>query len=498
VQNLLSELPNKEGISPDSLGYKILKICRLTLTPMITEIFRLSLDSMKLPAIWKDSIIMPIFKSGKRDNVGNYRPISLTCVLCRTLERIIAQQLTDYLITHDIISKHQYGFMKQRSTNTQLITCLEDWYKALYEEKNIDVIYIDYKKAFDSVPINLLLYKLDKIGIKGKLYGWISNFLTNRTFRVKIADKFSSSRTVYSGVPQGSVLGPLLFIIYINDLPRFLSKNTNIVIYADDVKIYKAYKTEIERNELQSDLSKIEQWSKIWALDISSTKTFVFHLGNKNCHHDYFINGIKLSQVEVIRDLGVNIDNKLKFDKHIAITTKKAYFKAHQIFRNIKSKSPKTWNILYKSYVRPQLEYATESWNPILKQDINKLERVQRFFTRIIYKKCNLTYKNYETRLHFLKLDSLECRRKVFDLTMLFKIFKGFTHLDQYSLFKPLNRSSRRHNCQIFIQHKNNKTRNSFINRTNNTWNNLPQEVVNSSSITQFKQKLRISLNRGL
>nr|CAD2209245.1 unnamed protein product [Meloidogyne enterolobii] len=211
IINFIKKLPNKNGTSPDNINYKILKIALPSIAPVLSEIFRISLDSGILPKIWKESIIMPLFKKGEKSNPENYRPIALTCALCRVMEMVLNKYIVQFLHDNNLFSDNQFGFIKNRSTTTQLITTLEDWYDAIMGKKNIDCVYIDFKKAFDSVPHDLLLNKLYKIGIRGKILTWISCFLSNRTFRVKINNTLSKPRNIKSGVPQGSVLGHYYF-----------------------------------------------------------------------------------------------------------------------------------------------------------------------------------------------------------------------------------------------------------------------------------------------
>uniref|UniRef100_A0A914N089 Reverse transcriptase domain-containing protein n=2 Tax=Meloidogyne TaxID=189290 RepID=A0A914N089_MELIC len=251
VENILENLPNKNSNSPDDIPYILLKSCSKILSPTITEIFRIILDNRTIPEIWRQSYIIPIFKKGEINDPANYRPISVTCTLCRVFERIISTQIINFLNKTKFFSDEQFGFLQYRSTTTNLLSMLDDFYKSLEKRENIDVIYIDFAKAFDSVPIELLLLKIKACGINGKLYDFIENFLTKRSFKVKIEKEFSESIQTKSGVPQGSVLGPLLFLIFINDLPNYLPSDVKIKIYADDVKLYTYHQNDNRRDILR-------------------------------------------------------------------------------------------------------------------------------------------------------------------------------------------------------------------------------------------------------
>uniref|UniRef100_A0A1I8BRZ4 Reverse transcriptase domain-containing protein n=1 Tax=Meloidogyne hapla TaxID=6305 RepID=A0A1I8BRZ4_MELHA len=360
ILEILKRLPNKESTSPDGLSYRFLKNCHMSLALTITELFRLSLDSGELPKIWKESIVIPIHKKGDKTYPDNYRPISLTCCLCRVMEKIVNQRITDFLNTNKLFSDNQFGFIKGRSTTTQLISTLDEWYEAINNKPNIDCIYIDFKKAFDTVPHNLLLNKIFQIGIRGKLFKWISSFLSERTFKVKIQNTYSNETPVLSGVPQGSVLGPLLFLIYINDLPDKIPKTVKAKLFADDLKIYGFHKAKKDKTDIHKTIKVIEDWTELWGLTISLEKTFIVYIGKNNPKEQYKLGNNTIIEVETISDLGILIDNKLKFSEHINNITRNAYLRMRQLFKYIKSRRIKVWVNIYKSYVRPLLEYAPE------------------------------------------------------------------------------------------------------------------------------------------
>uniref|UniRef100_A0A1I8BSL6 Reverse transcriptase domain-containing protein n=1 Tax=Meloidogyne hapla TaxID=6305 RepID=A0A1I8BSL6_MELHA len=387
VSNLLKTSPNKNSTSPDGIPFKFLRHCYLPLSPIITEIFRVSLDSGTPPSQWKHSIVTPIYKKGNKHDLNNYRPISLTSTLSRTFERILVSGILQFLFTNNLISEHQFGFLPRRSTTLQLLSTLQEWYNGLLERNPTDCIYIDFRKAFDSVPHRFLLHKLYLYGIRGKIFKWITNFLTDRTFAVKIENSLSEPQPIGSGVPQGSVIGPLLFILYINDLPQVIKLPVQIRLYADDVKIFLTHQSTLSYLMLQEALNNVHKWSTDWSLHIAPDKSTFIRIGTQKNTYSYHIGETELTQSFSIQDLGIIIDQNLTFQDHISKIVKSSYFRSYQLLRNIKSTNPKIWAQLFKIYVLPILEYASEIWNPHLKESINKIEKVQKFYTRIAFTK---------------------------------------------------------------------------------------------------------------
>ena len=492
VWDILRSLPSKNSTSPDNIPYILLKYCADSLAEIITDIFRCIIDNGQIPSIWKSSLIIPLYKKGEKSDPTNYRPISLTCTLCRILERIIAKQLIKYLEDKKFFNQNQFGFLKSRSTTTQLLSTMDDLYNAIQDGYNIDIIYIDFAKAFDTVPTNILLDKIVKAGISGKVYTFLKNFLSDRNFKIKIGAQISCEYETFSGVPQGSVLGPLLFLIFINDLPNQIPENIGIKLYADDVKLYVAHKNGIERNELNKALWILEKWTELNGLEISRHKCFALYLGKNNLKREYNIHGLKIQETDCIRDLGILIDSKMSFNNHINMIIKNAYLKSYQITRIIKSRDLNLLVNIYKTYIRPQLEYATEVWNPHMKYQIEKIERIQKLFTKNIYKKCGLIKVPYEERLNTCKLEKLIDRRKIADLSTAFKIIKGFTSLNSQKYFNFSNRSLRRP-LLLRIKKHTNRTKNNFFHRVVNKWNKLPNESFKINDPKKFRSFIKVS-----
>ena len=293
VLKQLEKMKINKSPGPDNLYPRILKNVKEKIAKPLTIIFNISLQQGLVPKDWKKANVTPIFKKGCRKQHSNYRPISLTSVICKILESIITNKITKYLQKHKLIKSTQHGFMKNKSCLTNLI---EFYHKLLLQHdttKALDVIYLDFQKAFDKVPHDKLMQKVKALGISGNIGRWIENWLDNREQRVVINGEASDWKPVTSGVPQGSVLGPILFIIYINDIDTGL--NNNISKFADDTKIGKAVITENDRISLQEDLNKIIEWSEKWQMPFNINKCQLLQIGNLNKKFNYEMRGQQLN-----------------------------------------------------------------------------------------------------------------------------------------------------------------------------------------------------------
>ena len=294
-------------------------------------------------------------------------------MLCKLLEKIIKKRIIEYLEKNNVFSIHQHGFRARRSCLTALLEYFETISSLLDENIACDAVYLDCQKAFDTVPIKRLLVKLDAVGIKGKLHNWISDFLLNREQRVQIRNATSEWTNVLSGVPQGSVLGPVLFLIYVNDI--VMNIKSTIKLFADDAKIYRPIKNDNDHQALQDDLKRIENWSRKWLLKLNASKCEVLHFGNNNPETEYTLNGNLLENSEEERDLGIQVHKTFKFSNHISKVAAKANSVLGRIKRTFTHLDVENVRLLYKSLVRPHLEYGVQSWSPHYRRDIDKGEQ---------------------------------------------------------------------------------------------------------------------------
>ena len=322
----LNSLDVSKSPGPDEVHPRVLKELATVLACPLTLLFNKSMSEGKLPYLWKQAEVRPIFKKGKKSNPGNYRPVSLTSILCKIFESFVRDALYSHFVNNQLLSDVQYGFCKGRSCVSQLLVTLQEWLENLDNKVPIDALYLDLSKAFDTVPHQRLISKLRGYGVTGNILNWITDFLKDRTQYVSVNGSRSTNSPVTSGVPQGSVLGPVLFIYYINDLPSVT--HCSLKIFADDTKAFTTIKSTEDQLKLQKCLDNLTEWTDRWLLRFNSAKCKVLHLGENNPRYNYFIkegNTVReLLETTSEKDLGVYIDPNLTFNDHIEITVKKS------------------------------------------------------------------------------------------------------------------------------------------------------------------------------
>ena len=486
--------PNK-SCGPDKIHPRVIKGTIDGLISPLFYIYTKSLHQGSLPASWKDAIITPIHKKGSKKVPSNYRPISLTSVFCRMLESIIKGKIMTYFDTNNLFSEQQHGFRPKMSCVTQLLHVMEYWTKISDDGNDVDIIYLDFCKAFDCVPHQRLLSKLKAYGIAGSVLNWITDFLSNRRQRVNIKGSYSDWSSVTSGVPQGSVLGPLLFIIYINDLPESVQSYT--AIFADDTKLYRPIINAEDSNILQSDLDLLIEWCKVWLMNFNYSKCKHLPFGHNSPSRHYTMgSGTALHQICTVdeeNDLGIMFSRNFKFKSHIHKMVQKANKVLGVINRTFKYLDPNIMRLLYTSLVRPHLDYASNIWNPYLLEDMRTIEKLQRRATKLIpsLKQCT-----YQERLSALNLPSLQYRRLRMDLIMTYKILQGTVHLRKDHFFIMNTNPTRTNGLKIYKHHCNKTLRRySFSQRIIDHWNRLPSEIVNAPNLLSFKTQLDIFLS---
>lgn len=495
VKKILEQLNENKSCGRDNIHACVLKNTAEASSIPLTIIFKESLMKHEVPTDWKVANISAIHKKGSMIEVNNYRPVSLTSQVCRVMEKIIRSKIIEHLKKNNLIHSSQHGFRNGRSCLTNLLEVLEDWTKIIDEGSCIDILYLDLKKAFDTVPHQRLLLKLKAYGIDGKLHGWIKSFLVGRTQQVVVRKQNSRMVEVESGVPQGSVIGPILFLIYINDMSEGLENE--VKLFADDAKIYSRIEHERDSESLQRDLNKLNNvWSKDWLMNFNVEKCKRMHIGSKNQKFLYNMAATTSKEgVEILKesteekDLGVVIDNELKFNKHIQGIVKNANRTLGLIRKTFEELDKETFLLLYFPLVRSKLEYCVQAWSPSLKKDQIIIEQVQRRATKLIPELREFTYKE---RLQKLGLTTLYQRRLRGDAIEVYKLLTGLEDID-YKQFMQLNEreNTRGHHLKLWKNRCRLNTRKYFFSqRVVDMWNGLPEDVVSAKSVSSFKKRL--------
>ena len=487
IYKFLKELKQYKSPGPDELHPRLLSELSGCIALPLKEIFDRSLSTGQVPKLWKLANVTAVHKKGSRDEAQNYRPISLTCICSKVMERIVNEKVMQHLIHNNILCTQQHGFTSGRSCLTNLLTTLEDCSRNLDDKVPTDIIYLDFAKAFDTVPHARLCHKLQRSGIGGPLLRWIEDFLYDRKQRVTVNGTHSAWERVISGVPQGSVIGPTLFLLFINDLPNRIA--SKVQIFADDSKIYRPIRSPTDTYQLQKDLQEVEQWSLEWKLRYNTSKCQALRIGTKNMQVDrptYRLNGVDLENIQEQRDLGVIIDSSLEFETHINKCTQRAYAAWGIVRRTFEKMSPALFTLVYKTFVRPHVEFCPQVWSPYKKFRIKKIEKVQRIATKGV---IGMRALEYHERLEKLQLTSLEERRERGDLLETHKILHKLHTTDLSHLFQVRNRTDRDY-LKLFKSHNRSLKRGKhFSQRVIRKWNILSNDIKGAATSNQFKSR---------
>lgn len=387
VLALILGLDDNKSSGPSSIPTKLLKISAPLIVPTLVKIINVSFTTGIFPDNLKLAKVIPIFKSGSKYEVNNYRPISLLSVFSKILEKLMHIRVYKYLEIHQVIFESQFGFQQGKSTYHSLIEIVEKIRNSI-ENKNYGCgIFIDLKKAFDTVNHNILLLKLEHYGIRGNILDWFKSYLTNRSQFVYCNNKNSKIKNISCGVPQGSVLGPLLFLLYINDLPNISSK-LKFFLFADDTNIFFESKNlESLQHIVNYELKKLSTWLNVnrLALNISKTNFVIFAAKNKPIKNvTLLINNKAIAQKDYVKYLGILIDSKLNFNYHITAISKKISRSIGLLYKLRYYVNAKTLMMVYYSLVYPFLTYAVAVWGSASDTSLKSLHILQKKVTRLI------------------------------------------------------------------------------------------------------------------
>ena len=485
VVQRLTKLDASKSPGDDGVYAAVLKHCAPALALPLCLLFRRSLDEGALPSSWSEANVTPLFKKGDKKCKNNYRPISLTSVVCKAMERVIRDRIMSHLLEHRLLDQEQHGFVPRRSCTTNLLESADLLTKVFADRGWLDVLYLDFAKAFDTVSHRKLLVKLEAYGISGNILRWIRQFLSNRKQRVVVGDCKSQWSEVTSGVPQGSVLGPLLFVIYINDLPEI--SEAICKLYADDTKLFSS-----DAAEMQRGIDNIVDSCYKWLMALNVDKCHVLHVGKSNPRTDFSMETRggrhEIASTQSERDLGVIVSKSLKVGDHVHMVAGKANAMLGLLKKTFVSRDTRLWKKLYTVHVRPLMEYAVQAWSPHQRGDVAALERVQRRATKV---PSALHHLPYEERLTAMGILSLEDRRLRGDLIQRYKLEKGMEEISWH--FPPVTGpqiGGRRGQVRREIVISCAQRHKFFNNRVAGPWNELPDKVVAAPSLNCFKSHL--------
>ena len=497
---LLLNLSSDTATGPDGISARMLKLSAHSITAPLTLIFNISISSGIFPSDWKNSYIVPIPKSkSPSSSPSDYRPISLLSIISKVLERHIFNYLHDFCTTNQFLSDSQFGFRPGRSTESALLSITHSWLSSLDSHNSICATFFDLRKAFDSVPHQPLMQTLSSIGLPSHLTSWLHSYLCNRFQQVILNGSASPKSHASSGVPQGSILGPLLFIIYINSLSDIsLSPSSKLILYADDILFSHHCNSPSDISLIQLDIDAISSWVSSQHLTVNSSKTKYMFISFKPSSYfssfpPLFFNGSPLDRVNSFKYLGLVITSNLSWSAHIQSISCKSRRLIGMLYRLFyRHSSPSTLYKLYSSLIRPHLEYCSSVWDPSSPAVISKLEKIQHFALKLSAKSWS---SNYPSLLRLFNCPSLSSRRKKSKLTSLFKILNGYMFFPPHSfhlLHVPAMPTRTFHPNNLFVPRaRTSAFLFSFVPHTSSLWNSLPPHLKDCSSIGSFKYNLK-------
>lgn len=498
IQKVLEGLKSHKAPGLDGISNNFLKTAAKVISPYLRIMFEISIETSLIPRDWKHASVTPIHKGGCKERPDCYRPISLTSSICKVMETLVSKYIKYHLKTNDTLISAQHGFRESHSCDSQLVSLTQEIAEVLDRRGEMDAILIDFSKAFDVVPHKNLIDKINNLGIDCRIVKWIDEWLSGRTQRVRIGGTYSTELGVTSGVPQGSVLGPLLFLVFINDISQNLT--CSIRLFADDCILYQEIVNSYDYQNLQDNIRKIEEWVHSNKMKLNSEKSKLIKFTNKRIitYHDYILDNKLLEYEGNCKYLGVILASNLQWSEHINYVVKNGYRKLGFVMRNLKGASEEVREKAYTAIVRPSLEYASPAWDPHTKVLKDAVEKVQRKAARHVLYKYGPRHSPTEM-IAELGWEPLENRRVKAKLSSLYKALVGNPAWgDIGRRLEGVQRHGRHdHDVKLFQRGYNtNIGKHSFLNDSIQFWNGLPSDVVHPfpENVETFRYRLNTNM----
>ena len=496
IEKLIDKLKENTAIGNDDIGAKLIKDIKKELSPTLTKIINLGYITNTFPDIMKSAIIKPIYKEDDTNNFKNYRPIAILPTLSKLFERAATNQLTEFLEENKILSPLQHAYRKNHSTITCLAEALNYIYTQLDKKKHTAIALLDLSKAFDSINHELLLRKLITLGLQNTSIEWINSYLTNRTQCTKLRQYTSSYENTTTGVPQGSILGPLLFICYTNDFPDTINEICKTLCYADDTQLLISADTEEDlKAKTKKAIEAAQSWFKENSLKINTDKTKILMFDtNKDPETlQIQVNDGQLTHTlkpkPHLKVLGIYIDKDLNWKKQINIVKKNSMNVVRNVHRLNRFLSLKHRINIYNGIISPLFDYGDILWGGCNKNDAKRLQTVQNFAVKSIT--GNKKYDSASDSFNQLQFLKLEDRRKIHESVFIHKILLNVStpnlHQELSKYFPQVTTRNKTKKRLIAPAHKTSKFEKSPLHRMITTWNqtpyNLPKDNIRTHKI---------------
>ena len=411
VFDVLTHLKPGKAPGLDEIPPQLLRLCASGISCSLSELFNRSFNECAVPSAWKEALVVPVHKGGSKSDPSNYRPIALLSVVCKVMKKILHRCLNAFL--EPVLTSKQSGFRKKDGTSMQLIRLVQEWSCALDDSHLVGVVFFDIKKAFDRVWLPGLLHKLKSVGVQGKALAWFRSYLVGRCQRTAVGRHLSATASLHAGVPQGAVLSPLLFSLYMNDIVQCTDANVNL--FADDTSVYvKAKSTSGLQVKLQAVIDQLASWFGSWALTVNQRKSALLILTTRRSVPtiDVSLAGAPIQQVVTHKHLGLTLDCRLSWSQHTSAVLAKASCKIGLLRRFRRRLPPLVIQSIYVTCIRPALEYASVAWCGVGASDADRLERAQRAAARLIANVSVVDHLPREILLARAGLESLAHRRR--------------------------------------------------------------------------------------